>query len=93
MPSESAPFAEDATDGGLTEMGRKDQRVRFGRVVHRPAARLPGSVWELAECGIPVWPHELQWMVHYVAPEQRSITLGIKTDAGVVDTVTGTREK
>src|SRR6516165_4705894 len=93
MPSELVAFAGDATNGGLGEMGREDQRVGFGCVVHRPSARLPSRLWKLAENRVPVWPEELQRMVHHVAPEQRLFAPGIKADAGVVNTVTGAREK
>src|SRR6516165_5104148 len=93
VPSQPVAFTEDATDGGLGEMGGEDQCVGFGCVVHRPLARLPGGLWELAEYRVPVWPHELQRMVHHVAPEQRLFAPGIKADAGVVNTVTEVREK
>src|SRR5262249_10896949 len=71
MPSKPVAFAEDTTGGGLGEMGGEDQRVGFGCVAHRPLARFSGGLWELAEYRVPIWPHELQRMVHHVAPEQR----------------------
>src|SRR5262245_22607205 len=74
-------------------MGREDQRVGFGCVVHRPAARLPGGLRELAEHRVPVRLHDLQRMVHHVAPEQRLFAPGAEPDAGVVEAVPGAREK
>src|SRR5690349_1744651 len=93
MPSEPVTLAGDATCGGLGEMGCEDQRVGFGCVVHRPSARLQGGLWELTEHRVPVRLRELQRMVHHVAPEQRVFAPGAEPDAGVVDAVTGAREK
>ena len=93
MPGEPITRAGYATNGGLGEVGCEDQRVGFGCVVHRPAARLPGGLWELAEHRVPVRLDELERMVHHVAPEQRLFAPGAEADAGVVDTVTGAREK
>src|SRR5262249_25749635 len=86
MPGETVAFARHATDGGLGKMGGEDHGVGFGCVVHRPSARPPRGLWELAEYGVPVWPHELERMVHHVAPEQCLFAPGIKADAGVVNT-------
>src|SRR5215831_15681979 len=93
MPSGLVAFAGYATGGGPGEMGREDQRVGFSCVVHRPPSRLPGGVRELAEYRVPVRPHELQRIVHHVAPEQRLFAQGTEADAGVVNRVTWDRDK
>src|ERR1700720_4532601 len=93
MPGEPVTLAGDATGGGLGKMGCEDQRFGFGCVVHRPSARLQRGLWELAEHRVPVRLRDLQRMVHHVPPEQRVLAPGAEADAGVIDAVTGAREK